>query len=53
MNGGWVKSEGRKTYDTHNPATGEKLGATVQGVFVCVLVCLCACVCACICAYVC
>ena len=31
INGGWVKPEGRKTYDTHNPATGEKLASTVQG----------------------
>ena len=31
INGGWVRSEGRKTYDTHNPATGEKQASTVQG----------------------
>ena len=47
MNGGWVKPEGRKTYDTHNPATGEKLAATIQGV------CVCACVRACVRAFVC
>ena len=31
INGGWVKPEGRKTYETVNPATGEKLASTVQG----------------------
>ena len=31
INGGWVKPEGRKTYETINPATGEKLASTVQG----------------------
>ena len=31
INGGWVKPEGRKTYDTINPATGEKLASTIQG----------------------
>lgn len=32
INGGWVRPEGRKTYETVNPATGEKLASTVQGV---------------------
>jgi aldehyde dehydrogenase (NAD+) len=32
INGTWVKPEGRKTYDTVNPATGEKLASTIQGV---------------------
>ncbi len=27
----WVKPEGRKTYDSFNPATGQKLATTVQG----------------------
>ncbi len=27
----WVKPEGRKTYDTHNPATGKCLATTIQG----------------------
>ena len=27
----WVKPEGRKTYDTFNPATGQRLASTVQG----------------------
>ena len=27
----WVKPQGRKTYDTMNPATGQKLATTVQG----------------------
>jgi hypothetical protein len=27
----WVKPEGRKTYDTFNPATGQRLATTVQG----------------------
>ena len=27
----WVKPEGRKTYDTYNPATGQRLATTVQG----------------------
>ncbi len=31
INGQWVRPEGRKVYDTHNPATGEKLASTVQG----------------------
>ena len=31
INGSWVRPEGRKTYDTYNPATGEKLASTVQG----------------------
>lgn len=31
INGGWVKPEARKTYDTLNPATGEKMASTVQG----------------------
>ncbi|KAL5479194.1 hypothetical protein EMCRGX_G022685 [Ephydatia muelleri] len=31
INNQWVKPEGRKTYDTTSPATGEKLASTVQG----------------------
>lgn len=31
INGSWVRPEGRRTYDTYNPATGEKLASTVQG----------------------
>ena len=27
----WVKPEGRKTYDSYNPATGQRLATTVQG----------------------
>ena len=27
----WVKPEGRKTYDSYNPATGQRLASTVQG----------------------
>lgn len=27
----WLKPEGRKTYDTCNPATGQRLATTVQG----------------------
>ena len=27
----WVRPEGRATYDSYNPATGEKLASTVQG----------------------
>lgn len=27
----WVKPEGRKTYDTYNPATGQRLASTLQG----------------------
>lgn len=27
----WVKPEGRKTYDTFNPATGQRLASTIQG----------------------
>lgn len=27
----WVKPEGRKTYDSFNPATGERLATTIQG----------------------
>jgi len=27
----WVCPEGRATYDSYNPATGEKLASTVQG----------------------
>ena len=52
INGQWVKPNGRKSYDTFNPATGEKLASTTQGVcvFVCVHVCVCVCVymCACV-----
>ena len=32
INGSWVKPEGRQTYDTFNPSTGEKLASTIQGV---------------------
>ncbi|KAK3096828.1 hypothetical protein FSP39_003725 [Pinctada imbricata] len=31
INGEWVKPEGRKTYQTKNPATGEVLASTIQG----------------------
>ena len=31
INNQWVKPEGRKSYDTFNPATGEKLASTTQG----------------------
>ena len=31
INNQWVHPQGRKSYDTHNPATGEKLASTVQG----------------------
>lgn len=31
INNQWVKPSGRKTYDSVNPATGEKLATTVQG----------------------
>lgn len=31
INGDWVKPVGRKTYDTFNPATGEKIATTIQG----------------------
>ena len=31
INNQWVRPEGRKTYETHNPATGEKLASTTQG----------------------
>lgn len=31
VNGKWVKPEGRKVYETRNPATGEKLASTMQG----------------------
>lgn len=27
----WVKPEGRKTYDSFNPATGQRLATTLQG----------------------
>lgn len=27
----WIKPEGRNTYDTFNPATGQLLAATIQG----------------------
>ena len=27
----WVKPQGRKTYDSLNPVTGEKLASTLQG----------------------
>ena len=29
----WIKPEGRSTYDSFNPATGEKLATTIQGIF--------------------
>ena len=29
----WIKPEGRKTYDTFNPATGQRLAATIQGIY--------------------
>ncbi|KAL3881230.1 hypothetical protein ACJMK2_027686 [Sinanodonta woodiana] len=32
IDGKWVKPEGRKTYETKNPATGEVLATTIQGV---------------------
>ena len=32
IDGQWVKPTGRKTYDSFNPATGEKLATTVQGI---------------------
>ena len=28
----WIKPEGRSTYDSFNPATGEKLATTIQGI---------------------
>ena len=31
INNQWVKPAGRKSYDTFNPATGEKLASTTQG----------------------
>ncbi|KAE8593857.1 hypothetical protein XENTR_v10019349 [Xenopus tropicalis] len=31
IDGKWLKPEGRKTYTTKNPATGEALASTVQG----------------------
>ena len=31
INNQWVKPNGRKTYDSVNPATGEKLATTTQG----------------------
>lgn len=31
INNQWVKPEGRKTYETTSPATGEKLASTIQG----------------------
>ena len=27
----WIKPQGRSTYDSFNPATGEKLATTIQG----------------------
>lgn len=27
----WVKPEGRATYDSYNPATGQRLATTIQG----------------------
>ena len=30
----WIKPEGRSTYDSFNPATGEKLATTIQGILV-------------------
>jgi len=29
----WVRPEGRTTYGSFNPATGEKLATTIQGIF--------------------
>ena len=29
----WIKPEGRNTYDSINPATGEKLATTIQGTY--------------------
>ena len=31
INNAWVKPSGRKTYDSINPATGEKMATTIQG----------------------
>ena len=31
INGTWVKPPGRKLYDSFNPANGEKIASTVQG----------------------
>ena len=31
INNAWVKPSGRKTYDSVNPATGEKMATTIQG----------------------
>ena len=31
INNVWVKPSGRKTYDSVNPATGEKMATTIQG----------------------
>ena len=31
INNKWVNPSGRKTYDSINPATGEKLATTIQG----------------------
>lgn len=31
INNQWVKPSGRKTYDTINPANGNKLATTIQG----------------------
>lgn len=31
IDGKWVKPEGRKVYETKNPATGEKIASTTQG----------------------
>lgn len=28
----WIKPEGRSTYDSFNPSTGEKLATTIQGI---------------------
>ncbi len=33
INNQWVKPSGRKTYDTVNPANGNKLATTIQGWF--------------------
>ena len=31
INNAWVKPSGQKTYDSINPATGEKMATTIQG----------------------
>ena len=36
----WVEPEGRDCYETRNPATGETLASTVQGMYVFMYVCM-------------